>query len=514
MEAVTSIIGRKTTASEHSRFFSSVQERWRSVLLHRLLTMPNPTGVAAQNALLPRFFFPLSPKQKGVNMSSTNAKIRKPALKTEEGGRARRISDAQQLDRYVMSCLLWEDGFYVDGATIADRIEDVCSRLDFGTIANCAMKARTVMNLRHVPLFLCLQLLKRFSGRGKEVGNIISQILQRPDELTELLALYWKDGKKPLAKQLKRALASALLRFDEYALAKYNRPKAVKLRDVLFLSHAKPVGKKQTALFKRLAEDTLKTPDTWEVRLSSGEDKKTAFEALLKESKLGALAVLRNLRNMQSAGVNDTLLRDYIKTMDVRRVLPFRFITAAKYAPSLEDALETSLFKSCASLPRLPGKTVILCDVSGSMGNNISGKSEIKRADASAALAAILRECCEAVAVFSFGNRLYVLPPRRGFALTTLLYAKNEGTELGAALRYINDHEKYDRIVVITDEQTKDNVPAPTANLSYLINVGVDKNGVGYGSPWTHIDGFSDQTVRFICELEGIKSEEKENDEE
>ena len=86
--------------------------------------------------------------------------------------------------------------------------------------------------------------------------------MKRADDLTELVALYWKfNPGKPLTKQMKIGLGRALLRFDAYGLAKYNRDGAVKLRDILFLTHAKPEGETQEVLFKKqLAENALPTP--------------------------------------------------------------------------------------------------------------------------------------------------------------------------------------------------------------------------------------------------------------
>jgi len=108
---------------------------------------------------------------------------------------------------------------------------------------------------------------------------------------------------------MKRGLARAFAKFDEYALAKYDRESAVRLRDVLFLSHPKAENEAQDALWKRLIADELKTPDTWQVALSGGADKRETFERLIREVQLGYLALLRNLRNMIEAGCDHDLVR-------------------------------------------------------------------------------------------------------------------------------------------------------------------------------------------------------------
>jgi 60 kDa SS-A/Ro ribonucleoprotein len=60
--------------------------------------------------------------------------------------------------------------------------------------------------------------------------------------------------------------------------------------------------------------------------------------------------------------------------------------------------------------------------------------------------------------------------------------------------------EKYDRILVISDEQSHDRVPAPNGR-GYVVNVASARNGVGYGA-WTHIDGWSEAVVDYIRSLE------------
>src|SRR5438094_8886506 len=99
-----------------------------------------------------------------------------------------------------------------------------------------------------------------------------------------------------------------------------------------------------------------------EVALSSGADKREAWERLLREQNLGALALLRNLRNMREAGVDESLVLSAIRSMSTGRVLPFRFLAAARYAPRWEEALEQVMLKCVAGTEKLPGKTIVLVD--------------------------------------------------------------------------------------------------------------------------------------------------------
>jgi 60 kDa SS-A/Ro ribonucleoprotein len=259
--------------------------------------------------------------------------------RTHEGAPARHISPELQLRRSVLACLLWEKQFYEDGVEIAGRIAELVPKVEAEKVAALAVEARDQMKLRHAPLLLVREMARHKTHR-RLVADTLAQVIQRADELSEFVAIYWKDGRVPLSGQVKKGLAAAFPKFDEYALAKYDRGGPIKLRDVLFLCHAKPRDAAQAGVWKKLIWGRLNPPDTWEVALSSGADKREAWQRLLTENKLGALALLRNLRNMREAGVEDELVLSALRSMKATRVLPFRFLAAARYAPQWEDTLE------------------------------------------------------------------------------------------------------------------------------------------------------------------------------
>jgi 60 kDa SS-A/Ro ribonucleoprotein len=428
----------------------------------------------------------------------TNLKTAANAPRTHEGALSVDVSATKELRRTVMANMLFEDTFYESGVDAATRMADLIKRVPFADAAQIAIDAREKFKLRHAPLFLVREILRIHKGR--QVGDLIARVIQRPDECGELLALYWKDKKDaPLTAQLKIGLARALKKFNEYQLAKWNKDGAVKLRDVLFLSHARPKDEAQKSIFDKLAAKQLETPDTWEVALSEGADKKATFERLMAEKKLGALALLRNLRGMIEAGVSEDAIRVALAGMNAERVLPFRFITAARYAPRLEDALEQAMFRCLAEVPKLGGKTALLIDHSGSMQQVVSAKSEITRFDAAAALAMILRETAERCRVFTFSDRMVEIPPRRGFAMVQAVreVINPVSTMLGSAVREVyRIFPECDRILVVTDEQSADRPPHPQGH-GYIINVGGYKNGIAYG-PWISIDGWSEAVLEYV----------------
>jgi len=432
---------------------------------------------------------------------------------THEGAVAFNTTAEQNLRRSVMACLLWEDTFYESGEQIADRISGLVKQVRPEKVAQIAIEARSLMKLRHVPLLLVTEMAKLKTHR-ELVAPVTEEVIQRADELAEILAIYarGRTGNKKLnrlSKQLQKGIAAAFRKFDEYALAKYNQDNDIKLRDVLFLVHPSPIGGKrgaQAKLWKRLIDGELKTPDTWEVAISAAKGDPTAtrneWTRLLRENQLGALALLRNLRNMTEAGVDETLIRNSILNMKTERVLPFRFISAAKYAPKFEPEIEQAMLKNLGDMDKLPGKTAIVIDNSGSMyGAKVSSKSELERVDAAAALAILVREVCQQAVVIGFGSIASVIPARRGFALRDAIKAGPSGETNTQTALTLAAREGYDRIIVITDEQSHQAVTAPKTDKAYFINVATYQNGIGYG-PWTHIDGWSDAVLQYIVAAE------------
>lgn len=497
-------------------------------------------------------------------MARRNVPVRTDPVFTHEGGRAYpHLTAEQELSRSVCACLLWENTFYEDGADISDRIESLCPKVSPDFLANLAVGVRSKGKLRHVPLLMARELARHPGIKdSKIVEHTVASVIQRTDELAEFLAIYWGGERRPISHPVQRGLARAFTKFDEYQLGKYDRKDAIKLRDVLFLCHAKPLNEEMDHLWKKLiggfcancwgrdpgellkikdlhsknvrfcgcgnyTEAKLATPYTWEVELSAGQrEQKEVWTDLITSNKLGAMALLRNLRNMVKAEVPKSVILAGLNSMKVDRVLPYRFIAAAKYAVDFEPELEKAMFKCLYGHEKLAGHTVLLVDVSGSMDQNLSSKSDLKRLDAACGLAMLLREICDNVDVYTFSHQLVKVPPRRGFALRDVIVKSQPhgGTWLGTAVnaiygkksvdiaqpggfwtrtnKFVGEGLKPDRLIVITDEQAHDEIPdRPAHGFGYVINVASYQRGVGYG-PWNHIDGFSESVIDWLQEYE------------
>jgi 60 kDa SS-A/Ro ribonucleoprotein len=435
-------------------------------------------------------------------MSSFN-RVSVPMVMNHNGTAVKDNTNEQKLRRLVLANMLFQDQFYVDGKTSADLIKALVPTVPTKFVEHLAITARSTYKLRHVPLLL----LRELARTGQLRAEVLYAVIQRADEMGDFLSLYWSEGKTPISNQVKKGLALAFGKFNEYSLAKYDRnTAAIKIRDIMFLTHVKPQNEAQEALFKRVANKELATPDTWETELSGGADKAETFTRLMSEKKLGALAFLRNLRNMVNAGVPNATITAYGATVDTSKVLPFRYVAAAQIVPQFEPMLEAMMLRSLESHEKMPGKTLLLVDNSGSMyGAKVSAKSDLERFDAAASLAMLCREVCEDVVIYSFSDTHAVVPPRRGFALRDAIKSAVpvRGTYMGNAIKAaLADNPDATRIMVFTDDESADPVPSSLGGVkAYMINVASYKNSVDHGA-WTTVTGFSESVIDYVMELE------------
>ena len=463
-------------------------------------------------------------------MSKLNKKATEVDFKTDKieklaggyGVYAARQDAESLLKRSVMSCLLWEDIAYEDGVSVSENIKNLIPQVSPEKVAEIAVKAKTEQKLRHIPLFIARE-MARIDTHKHLVGTLLPKIITRADQITDFLALYWKDGKCPISKQVKIGLAKCFSKFNEYQFAKYNRQTKVKFRDVLFMVHPDPeCYHHHQKLYSNIANNTLPTPDTWEVELSTGKDKKETFTRLIEENKIGALAFVTNLRNMVEAGVNREAIYKGFEKINPENLLPLNCLTAAKQCPLFQRELEELLFKILREHPKLQGYTILVVDTSGSMYSRISTKSENSRMDVAVSLAILVSAVCEHLSIYitagDDGNRKHetiLIPSKRGFALSEEILASHAGIGNGGiftrqCLEYIKENENItpDRIIVFSDSQDCDypssRIPAPFGKKNYIVDVSCNKRGINYKGAWTaEISGWSEQFLKYIYEMEG-----------
>lgn len=282
---------------------------------------------------------------------SYNEQLRCDYLTTNhEGALAWRMTPEWELYTTVVTTMGVEDKFYEGGEERVRRIADLVRKVEPEFVAQLAVYTREEMHLRSVPLLLLVELANCHQGDSL-VSKAVGRTIQRADEITELLMCYlWRTGKKDLSGlscQLRKGLAEAFNKFDEYQFAKYNRKnRKVTLRDALALVHPKPKDDRQADIFRKIKSDTLETPVTWETELSAvgqrhfdskeekEEAKREVWRKLVQSRRIGYMATLRNLRNMLGLGMDEETMQmvcDYISNPEAVRKskqLPFRFLSA------------------------------------------------------------------------------------------------------------------------------------------------------------------------------------------
>lgn len=440
----------------------------------------------------------------------TNLKAKDPVVKTHEGARAvYREKTIEKLRRSLSCCLLWENTFYEDGESIAGRIAGYVPQCSSEELVSLVKEVRD-SGIRHAPLLVVREMM-RYPIFKPVIAELVEYVCDRPDQLTELLSIYWQNRSdekvKKIPYQMLKGGRKALEKFDAYTLAKYkNEDKKIKLRDVVRLFHPKPKDETQALAFKQLLTGELKRTDTWEDLLSAGKDKRETFTKLIQEKKLGGLALIRNLRNMQESGVDYSLVKEAIENMKVDRIEPFRLLKAGDHGQRYQESLENRLFESCKKLTKIKGHTLVLLDVSGSMKAVISEKSEVRRCEVAFGLGTIFKEICEETTIFGFDSQIHPIHHSRGFSL----YKQGQNPNGGATYigRCLNDALmtiakrgiSQTNVVIITDMQVHDEVPSPKSfgGRGFMLNVASYEPSIAHGA-WEEMTGFSEKAVEYIA---------------
>ena len=417
----------------------------------------------------------------------------KNKVMNHEGEQAYRLSPEWQLYTATATSSL-SDKYYESAETRVETLRKLIAECDPLFVAQLAVYARQKMNMRSIPLVLAVELAKVHQG-DSTVSKMVSGIVQRADEIMELLAYYQlanerKETKKlnRLSKQLQSGLQNAFNRFDEYQFAKYNRDAEVKLRDALFLVHPKAKDEAQQTLFNKIVNNELETPYTWETELSalgqtkfaSNKEKEVAFrmkwEELIDSHKIGYMALMRNLRNILEAGVSGQHIAKVCEALSnaeaVRRSkqLPFRFLAAYReiskvksaYASSIMDALEQAVATSAENIAGFNEDTNVLiaCDVSGSMQSPVSPKSKILSYDIGLMLAMLLKSRCKNAMTGMFGDTWKVINvPTKGILSNVEAFYQREG-EVGYTTNgylviqdLLKSKKQVDKVMMFTDCQ-------------------------------------------------------------
>ena len=383
-----------------------------------------------------------------------------------DGHVAYAMADKAKLITQVLTSFFNEKKFYGDNsAEMAETIRRVI-QTDPAFVSKLAVFARREFNMRTVAHVLTGYLAHEVAGKPY-VKQTIKGICLRGDDATELMAFYLNTFGRPIPNSVRRGINEVFVNFDEYTLAKYKgEGKSVKMRDLLCLCHPSPRSDEQSEMWKRLLENRLDTPVTWETQLSEYGNNKATWEKLIDSGKVGYMALLRNLRNIVNATPSN--IEKVWQTIEnpeaVKRSkqLPFRFLSAYMSLAEMRhvgsrafDALESAVDASIENMPRLPGTTVIAVDTSGSMSSRVSDKSDIRCVQIGMMLGLIANRICDNSIFYTFDTILqrYARSRRTGILETCARDAAcGGGTNMDLPfMAMIREKLQADRIIVISD---------------------------------------------------------------
>lgn len=349
---------------------------------------------------------------------------------------------------------------------------------------------------------------------GPNGAALIDSALLRPDEPMELMGYWFEKHGRNLPMPVKRGLARALRRMvnEKNALKYDGTSRGIRMGDVIELAHPKKDADWQGDLYEYLL-DRRHHPDaigvefanlpkiakwrelqaldrgerraylrehggqvldnagiTWEVMsewLPEFGDAES-WEAMIPQ--MGLMALIRNLRNFDEAGVSDAVAGDIARKLSdpehVHRsmMFPYRFYSAYREVPSTRwaHALDKALDASTDNIPVLGGRSLVLVDVSASMGNTLSNRSKVRNYEAGAlfGIAQFRRAGFEGNLV-AFGSYSEEVKLSKGTSVlkgldTFLKLAESgkvgHGTETWAALS--KHYDNHDRVFIFTDMQS------------------------------------------------------------
>ncbi|MGA4842721.1 TROVE domain-containing protein [Streptomyces sp. G45] len=491
--------------------------------------------------------------------------------RTHQGGRGHLRDARSELFLFAVANFVAQDTHYESGQARDDRFAALVRQLaveDPEWTAGLLGWLRGDGGMRTASLVGAAEYVRARLAAGATGGpanrQVIASVLRRPDEPGELLGYWTATYGRSVPKPVKRGIADAVRRlYSQKSLLKYDTAsKGYRFGDILNLVHAAPDPDKpwqgdlfRYALDRRHHPETAVVPAslpvlaahrdlmalrvakrrrvvtgagaaerlaaagmTWEALAGwlQGPMDRAAWEAVIPS--MGVMALTRNLRNFDEAGVSDEVaagvaarLADPAEVARSRQ-FPFRYLAAYQHAPSLRwaYALERALGHSLANVPALPGRSLILVDRSGSMWSPLSERSQLNRADAAAVFGAALALRAADADLVQFGTTSAEVRYARGESVLKVLdrFGDLGGTHTTEAVR--RHYRGHDRVLIVTDEQTAhsrhggptDQIPAHIP--VYTWNLAGYRTGHGpSGTGNRHVfGGLSDAAFRMVPLLE------------
>jgi len=399
------------------------------------------------------------------------------------------LSAEGELRRCLLAHILWDRDFFEQGCPVVERLRSLIPRVPAENVAKLAIESRKQLNIRQGSLLLVREMARLRSHRTV-VAKALAEVIQEPEELSDFVSIYWRDGKQPLSAQVKKGLSAGFAKFGGSAVCERQNRSAIPLKDILFLCHAKPQDLGQEVMWRKLA-DQRRTNDRRRHALPSDDGDREVWEHMPNEHLPDAKLLLQNLHKLGTAKVPQRLVRHSIDCLK-STVLPFDFLIASRLVPKCRLELEQAMLKAVRQQPLLT-KTSIVVNIAAPQAP-VSKGNLLLRGEAAAGLAVLLSAAKESCV---YKGSLGPLLMRHGFELTDALAETASGSTAGSShevlVQLVRNKE---RIILITDQPRRLRLPIPSAP-SYLINLRSKRNCISYGT-WVRLDGWSEHLVAYI----------------
>ena len=522
-------------------------------------------------------------KFSGTNRRPLRANLTAPIrttrsrLRTHEGGRAFERTPESDLFLLAVTNMVGEDTFYERAsdrdARFVDLVHEV-TRTNPAFIAGdvevdpakvgLARYLRAEMGMRSASVVLAAEYVAAGGAGGR---SVVSGALQRPDEPAEMLGYWMNRHGRNVPMAVKRGVADAVSRlYNERAALRYDGLSLqIRMADVVELVHPKPRDDAQSALFRFLLDrrhhgdavaegqvlpmlaaagalDAVAVDDRREVlrergpsalakagvsweRLSGwlpGGMDAEAWEAVIPN--MGVMALVRNLRNFDQAGISTAAVDAVIaKITDAdqvakARLFPYQVWAAYQAAPSddWKRALGVTLELTVGNVPALDG-TLVLVDTSGSMQSRVSGRSAMSRVEVAAVMAMATAKRASQVDVVIYGQGSINLGSMPGTSVlggvarvVQSVGSVGHATMGHTAIARWFDPKRHRRVVVFTDDQQQDSgrVRLDHVPLIYTFNLaGYRPSALPSGERGRYtLGGFTDATFGVMAALENAQS--------
>lgn len=212
-------------------------------------------------------------------------------------------------------------------------------------------------------------------------------------------------------------------------------------------------------------------------------------------------------------------------------LLPLDFLKAMRESNGFDREIEDAMLNTYKDMPKLPGKTLFIVDVSGSMGSLTSSGSNFTRLDQACSMAMLAANQCEDFElVCTAGSdsdrreeQIRIEYPSKGFKLFQEIQDSRRTVGGGGIFTYQcleklrkelgNKIHDYTRIIIFSDSQDIDvscgstKKPRPFGKYNYICDVSCHTRGINYNGVWTaEISGWSEHFLTYIAAFEGFEN--------